>query len=83
MFEKNDDVLYNLASRSAGKKIEWSFVGDRRIYERNFANNGLKKKKKMLLSTDIYVCQIKLKAAQRGARTHDPEIKSLVLYRLS
>ena len=23
------------------------------------------------------------KAAQRGARTHDPEIKSLMLYRLS
>jgi len=23
------------------------------------------------------------KSAQRGARTHDPEIKSLVLYRLS
>ena len=25
----------------------------------------------------------KFKCAQRGARTHDPEIKSLMLYRLS
>ena len=25
----------------------------------------------------------KIKIAQRGARTHDPEIKSLMLYRLS
>ena len=25
----------------------------------------------------------KIRVAQRGARTHDPEIKSLMLYRLS
>ena len=27
--------------------------------------------------------QVKMEIAQRGARTHDPEIKSLMLYRLS
>ena len=36
--------------------------------------------KKILL---FMVEEIKKISAQRGARTHDPEIKSLMLYRLS
>ena len=31
----------------------------------------------------MFVANEKKAIAQRGARTHDPEIKSLVLYRLS
>ena len=30
-----------------------------------------------------FVIHFEQKSAQRGARTHDPEIKSLMLYRLS
>ena len=33
--------------------------------------------------TVVTIAQSKIKVAQRGARTHDPEIKSLMLYRLS
>ena len=37
-----------------------------------------------LTSFSLKKCiKIKKMVAQRGARTHDPEIKSLVLYRLS
>jgi hypothetical protein len=35
----------------------------------------------VLADPDFNVC--KTIVAQRGARTHDPEIKSLMLYRLS
>ena len=31
----------------------------------------------------LFSCPKKRLVAQRGARTHDPEIKSLMLYRLS
>ena len=35
------------------------------------------------LRSDLVRLEKKVAIAQRGARTHDPEIKSLMLYRLS